>query len=92
MLFRSGAFSMGSGATEPGVPGMTEPARDVVPPSFRAFRFRIRSSSNSRSYFACSRKAVTISFLNVTVCVGVLAPSDTEVGILFAEEGAPERN
>lgn len=49
----------GSGATDPGVPGATLPAREPgagsVMPSLRFCRFRRRASSHSRSCFAISR-------------------------------------
>jgi hypothetical protein len=81
---------MGSGAIEPGVPGMTEPAREGVPPSCRALRFLSRSSSKSRSLTACARKAVTTSLVNLLgLVVGVFVPSDTGVRILLAVESEP---
>ena len=85
-----GAFSEGSGADDPGVPGNVEPCRGVASPVSRFWRFSNRASSISLSFAAEERRAMTTSLVILLLLTGgALPPSETGVGSLFAEENEP---
>lgn len=79
---------LGSGATDPGVPGAVDTGRGMASAG-RDVRLARRASSKLRSVLAASRRAFTSSLVKLIDPPGVLAPSDTGVGSRLADETRP---